>query len=133
MGADDFVTLPLSPSEVLARLEAIVSRRTRRGNRVLRVDELSFDLDTFEIRRERRTLRLNRTCMKLLELFMRRRPAIISRRELHEAVWGRDAPRGGCLRSNIHLLRQVLDKDFARPLLHTVHRLGYKLAAVSEP
>ena len=125
MGVDDFITMPCAFSEVLARTQAVVSRRTRRGNRVLRVEDLSF-----EVTREQILLRLNLTCLKLLELFMRRSPAVVSRNELRKAVWGRDAHRGDSLRSNIHLLRTILDRDFDSPLLHTVHGRGYKLAAV---
>jgi DNA-binding winged helix-turn-helix (wHTH) protein len=47
---------------------------------------------------------------------------------LEDLVWGRDVPASDSLRSNIHLLRRVMDKDFATPLLHTVHGTGYKLA-----
>lgn len=130
VGADDFIASPVASAEVLARLRAVVSRRTRCGNRVLKVDELSFDLDTFEVRRERHALRLNLTGLKLLEVFMRRSPAIVSRLELQKAIWGRDVPSSDSLRSNIHLLRQALDKDFNSPLLHTIPGVGYRLAAV---
>lgn len=131
VGADDVITKPFAMSEVLARVEAIVSRRTRRGNRVLKVDTLRFDLDTYEVSRDRIALRFNPTCLKVLELLMRRSPGIVPRRELEVAVWGRDVPAHDSLRTNIHLLRRVLEVDFDEPLLHTVHGLGYKLAKAS--
>jgi DNA-binding response OmpR family regulator len=128
VGADDYVTKPFAMSEVLARIEAVVARRTRRGNRVLQVGDLRFDLDTLEVTREGQSLKLNPTNLKLLELLMRKSPAIVQRRELEEALWGRDVPSSDSLRSNIHLMRRTIDKAFAIPLLHTVHGLGYKLA-----
>lgn len=128
VGADDFITKPYAMSEVLARLEAVVSRLTRRGNRVLRVDTLRFDLDTFEIHRDRTRLRFNTTCLKLLEVLMRRSPGVVTRGEMEDLIRGKNVSAHGCLRTNIHLLRRVLDKEFDQPLLHTVHGLGYKLA-----
>jgi DNA-binding response OmpR family regulator len=47
---------------------------------------------------------------------------------LEEALWGDDCPDSDSLRSHIHQLRQVLDKPFAQPLLHTLHGVGYRLA-----
>jgi DNA-binding response OmpR family regulator len=128
VGADDYITKPFAMSEALARLEAVVSRRTRRGTRALQVADLHYDLDTYEVTRGGRLLKLNPTHLKILDLLMRRSPGTVRRQELEDLVWGRDVPASDSLRSNIHLLRRVMDKDFATPLLHTVHGTGYKLA-----
>lgn len=128
VGADDYVTKPFAMSEVLARLEAVVARRSRKGNRMLKVEDLHFDLDTLEVTRAGQALKLNPTNLKILELLMRKSPCIVQRRELEEKVWGRDVPSSDSLRSNIHLLRREIDKGFELPLLQTVHGLGYKLA-----
>ncbi|MCF5505229.1 response regulator [Pseudomonas syringae] len=127
VGADDYITKPFAMSEVLARVEAVVSRRQPRHNRVMVVADLQFDLDTLEITRNGRPLKLNPTNMKLLELLMRKSPHIVKRSELEEVLWGRDAPNSSSLRSNIHMLRRALDGDHDTPLLHTAHGLGYKL------
>lgn len=126
-GADDYITKPFAMAELLARIKAVVSRRTRKGSRVLEVADLRFDLDTLEVSRNRTLLRLNPTNMKLLEILMRKSPNIVQRRELEEVLWGRDVPSSDSLRSNIHMMRRTIDKAFATPLLHTVHGLGYKL------
>ncbi|KPC55656.1 DNA-binding response regulator [Pseudomonas savastanoi pv. glycinea] len=127
VGADDYITKPFAMSEVLARVEAVVGRRQRKDNRVMVVADLHFDLDTLEITRNGVPLKLNPTNMKLLELLMRKSPHIVKRSELEEVLWGRDAPNSSSLRSNIHILRRVLDGDHETPLLHTAHGLGYKL------
>lgn len=127
VGADDYITKPFAMSEVLARVEAVVSRRQRKANRVMVIADLRFDLDTLEITRSGIPLRLNPTNMKLLEVLMRKSPHIVKRVELEEVLWGRDTPSSDSLRSNIHVLRRTLDKGFDVPLLHTVHGLGYKL------
>ena len=66
--------------------------------------------------------------MKLLALLMQKSPAVVRREVLEEALWGDDCPDSDSLRSHIHLLRQVIDKPFARPLLHTQHGVGFRLA-----
>ena len=53
---------------------------------------------------------------------------MVRREVLEEALWGDDCPDSDSLRSHIHLLRQVIDKPFARPLLHTQHGVGFRLA-----
>ncbi len=59
---------------------------------------------------------------------MQKSPAVVRREQLEEALWGDDVPDSDSLRSHIHQLRQVLDKPFDRPLLHTVHGVGFRLA-----
>ena len=65
---------------------------------------------------------------KLLAILMQKSPAVVRREQLEEALWGNDVPDSDSLRSHIHQLRQVLDKPFAAPLLHTVHGVGFRLA-----
>ncbi|MCD5994822.1 response regulator transcription factor [Pseudomonas sp. CDFA 602] len=127
VGADDYITKPFAMSEVLARIEAVVGRRQRKDNRIMVVADLTYDLDTLEVCRAGKPLKLNPTNMKLLELLMRKSPHIVMRAEMEHLVWGRDAPNNSSLRSNVHLLRRALDDGFDFPLLHTAHGLGYKL------
>ena len=68
--------------------------------------------------------------LKLLEVLMRKSPAVIRRTVLEEALWGDELPDSDSLRSHIHQLRQIVDKPFETPLIHTVHGVGYSL---SEP
>lgn len=129
VGADDYVTKPFAMSEILARIEAVVSRRAGKMNRTLVVADLKFDLDTLEISRAGIPIKVNPTCMKLLETLMRRSPHVVKRTELEDLIWGRHPTSSDSLRSNIHMLRRALDKAFDEPLLHTVHGIGYKLCA----
>ncbi|WP_110948293.1 response regulator transcription factor [Pseudomonas bohemica] len=126
-GADDYIVKPFALSELFARTEAVVRRARGAKNRVLQVHDLTCDLDSLEVSRGGKILKLNRTNRLFLELLMRKSPSIVKRRELEEAVWGRTPPDSDSLRSNIYLLRQVLDKPFDVPLLHTHHGVGYRL------
>ncbi len=127
-GADDYLIKPFALSELAARIEAVLRRSLGGGRRLLQVGELSYDLDTLEVSRAGRRLKLNPLGLKLLALLMQKSPHVLRRDALEEALWGDDCPDSDSLRSHIHQLRQVIDKPFARPLLHTVHGVGYRLA-----
>jgi DNA-binding response OmpR family regulator len=126
-GADDYVVKPFALSELLARMQALSRRINGSGRRLLHLHDLTYDLDTLEIRRAGSPLKLNPTNLKLLAILMQKSPAVVSRRELEEALWGENPPDSDSLRSNIHLLRRALDKGFDQPLLHTVHGVGFQM------
>lgn len=130
-GADDYLCKPFALAELAARIEAVLKRSNRGHARRLVVADLVFDLDTLDVQRAGIRLQLGPTALKLLEVLMRRSPAIVRREELESALWGDAPPDSDSLRSHIHALRQQLDKPFPTPLLHTVHALGFRLAAAT--
>ncbi|NHC06198.1 response regulator transcription factor [Azonexus fungiphilus] len=125
-GADDYLVKPFALAELEARIEAIL-RRTRGARQRLQVADLVLDLDSCRASRGGQPLRLNPACLKLLETLMRKSPGVVRREALETALWGDDPPASDSLRSHLHLLRQAVDKPFPRPLLHTVHGVGYRL------
>ncbi|MED5611701.1 MULTISPECIES: response regulator transcription factor [Pseudomonas] len=127
-GADDYLLKPFALSELAARIEAVLRRTQGGGRRELQVADLSYNLDTLEVNRGGRPLKLNPIGLKLLAVLMQKSPHVVRRDVLEEAVWGDDCPDSDSLRSHVHQLRQVIDKPFAMPLLHTVHGVGYRLA-----
>ena len=127
-GADDYLVKPFALSELHARIQAVL-RRTRGGrSHELRVGDLSFDMETLQVLRAGRTLKPHPFGLKLLEILMRKSPAVVRREELERELWGDDCPDSDSLRSHIHQLRQIVDKPFDSPLLHTIHGIGYRLA-----
>ncbi|MGE9761514.1 response regulator transcription factor [Pseudomonas sp. PDM20] len=127
-GADDYLLKPFALSELAARIEAVLRRSQGGGRRELQVADLSYNLDTLEVNRAGKPLKLNPIGLKLLAVLMQKSPHVVRRDVLEEAVWGDDCPDSDSLRSHVHQLRQVIDKPFAFSLLHTVHGVGYKLA-----
>ncbi len=127
-GADDYLVKPFALSELHARIQAVLRRA--RGSQVheLRVGDLAFDVETLQVQRAGRTLRPHPFGLKILEILMKKSPAVVRREELERELWGEDCPDSDSLRSHIHQLRQVVDKPFDSPLLHTVHGIGYRLA-----
>ena len=128
-GADDYLVKPFDIQELEARVRALVRRR--RGQlaaEVLKVADLSLDTGTLEVSRAGRPLTLTPTALKLLTVLMRASPRVVSRQDLEREVWGDLLPDSDTLRSHLYTLRKVIDKPFERPLLHTVHGAGYRLA-----
>ncbi|WP_372012566.1 response regulator transcription factor [Pseudoxanthomonas sp. 10H] len=130
-GADDYLTKPFALPELEVRLEALLLRaRGRQQKKVLEVEGLVLDLATLEARRDGRLLHLYPACRKVLEALMRASPAAVSRGELEFALWGDQPPEGDLLRSHVYELRRVVDGPFERKLIHTLPRVGYRLAAM---
>lgn len=127
-GADDYLLKPFALSELAARIEAVLRRSQGGGRRELQVADLIYNLDTLEVSRAGKPLKLNPIGLKLLAVLMQKSPHVVRRDVLEEAVWGDDCPDSDSLRSHVHQLRQVIDKPFDSSLLHTVHGVGYKLA-----
>ena len=131
-GADDYLLKPFALSELVARIESILRRSRGSRKRILQVADLVYDLDTLQVSRDGKMLRINPTGMKLLAFLMQKSPAVVRRETLEDILWGEDSPDTDSLRSHIHQLRQVIDKPFSQPLLHTVHGFGYQLAEKSD-
>ncbi|WP_226648498.1 response regulator transcription factor [Microbulbifer variabilis] len=127
-GADDYLVKPFSLAELVARIEAITRRSQGKGVAQLYVSDLVFDPATHQVSRSGQILKLNPMGIKLLVLLMKKSPAVVKREDLELEMWGEDIPDRDSLRSHIHQLRQVVDKPFTRPLIHTVHGIGYRLA-----
>lgn len=126
-GADDYLSKPFSLPELHARLQAL-ARRARGHNHQLHVEDLWLDTQTQLVRRGERRLPLRPTEFRLLEILMRAAPALISRRDVVQQLWGDDPPGSdAALRGHIHALRGVIDQAGEIPLLHTVHGVGYRL------
>ena len=131
-GADDYLVKPFALSELHARIQAVLRRARGGRSHELRVGDLSFDVETLQVRRAGRTLKPHPFGLKLLEILMRKSPAVVRRDELERELWGDDCPDSDSLRSHIHQLRQIVDKPFGSPLLHTVHGIGYRLAETAD-
>jgi DNA-binding response OmpR family regulator len=132
-GADDYLVKPFALAELAARLDAL-HRRANAGavDRILRVADLAFDLDTVEVRRGGDPITLTPACRKLLEVLMRQTHRVVTREELEHALWGEAAPEADVLRAHMYALRTAIDRGYSVKLLHTVHGTGYRLAALDD-
>lgn len=132
-GADDYLTKPFALPELEVRIEALLARADGRGrSRVLEVEDLRLDLTTLEATRGGHALHLYPACRKLLETLMQASPAAVTRERLEHTLWGDEPPDGDMLRSHIYELRRSVDGPFPVKLIHTLPRVGYRLAALDE-
>jgi DNA-binding response OmpR family regulator len=125
-GADDYVVKPFAMEELVARLEALYRRASRRLTpAVLRVGDLEYDPATLTAFRGGRRLELSATLRQLLEHLLRHQDRVVSRQELCELIWGESDV--DALRGHILELRRAVDRPFATPLLQTVRGGGWRL------
>jgi DNA-binding response OmpR family regulator len=95
---------------------------------VLTVGDMTLDTATLRLTREGQDLVVSPIGLKLLAILMRESPRVVSRRDIEREIWGDMLPDSDTLRSHLYNLRRVIDKPFPRPLLHTIHSAGYRLA-----
>ena len=131
-GADDYLVKPFALQELHARLVSLYRRGQAKATQLLSVGDLTMDKQTLEIRRGGRRISLNPACLKILERLMEVSPAVVVRASLETLLWGDERPDTDALRSHLYKLRQAIDKPFDRQLLHTVHRIGYRLAEADD-
>ncbi|WP_051929239.1 response regulator transcription factor [Thermopetrobacter sp. TC1] len=130
-GGDDYIAKPYAFSELLARVEVLGRRKTAEPVQTrLKVGDLEMDLLKRRVTRAGKEIQLQPREFKLLEYLMRHAGNVVTRTMLLENVWDYHFdPQTNVIDVHISRLRGKIDKEFDKPLLHTVRGAGYMLRA----
>lgn len=129
MGADDYIAKPFRPRELVSRIRSVL-RRTGKRQSVVRLGELTVDIDKASVTRGSEELFLSALEYRLLLVFLNNRGQILSRNRLLEEIWdcAGDFVNDNTLTVYIKRLREKIEPDPQEPrYIHTVRGLGYRL------
>ncbi len=130
-GADDYMVKPFELGELLARLRALLRRTQQERAVVLTFADLTLDTNTRQALRKGRTINLTAKEYDLLELFMRHPRQVLTRELIFDRVWGYDfGGESNVLDVYIRYLRQKLEAQGEKRLIHTVRGVGYVLREI---
>lgn len=129
MGADDYVSKPFRPRELVSRIRSVLRRSGKRQS-VISIGDLMVDMDKGIVSRAGQELYLSALEYRLLLLFLSNRGQILSRNQLLEEIWDSagDFVSDNTLTVYIKRLREKIEQNPADPqIIKTVRGLGYRL------
>ncbi len=129
VGADDYMVKPFSFEELIVRIRALLRRSSREslpmGN-LLQLADLTMNLDTKEVTRSGKKIRLTAKEFLLLGYLLRNKKMVVSRADIGEHVWNIDFDTNtNTIDVYINYLRKKIDREFPVKLIHTQVGFGY--------
>ncbi len=132
-GADDYLTKPFVLEELEMRCMALSRRHLLNVEHIIRLGPLVVDRQRQSVKREGRPVDVRQVGYKIIAALVEAYPQVVTRSELTQKIWGDEPTESDALRSHIYQVRMALDKPFSKPLLKTVHGVGFTLALDERP
>jgi len=129
-GADDYLVKPFEFRELLARIRSLLKRisTAEAGGNILTFLDLEVNLNTYEVTRSEKKINLTQKEFALLVYLLRNKGRVVSRVDIAEKVWDITFDTGtNIIDVYVNFLRNKIDKDFSKKLIHTQTGVGYIL------
>jgi two-component system phosphate regulon response regulator PhoB len=130
VGSDDYLTKPFSPRELIARIKALLRRRSPELiNEPITIDGLVLDPNSHKIQANNKNINIGPTEFKLLHFFMKNTDRVYSRNQILDKVWGNNSVIDDrTVDVHIKRLRKSLNHSGYDKLIQTVHGTGYRFS-----
>ena len=127
-GADDYMTKPFSPAEMLAHLRALTRRTGQVVFETLRVDDLELNLESHDLSREGKSINLSFKEFSIMNILMANKGQIVSKETLISKVWGIESSAvDNNVEAYISFLRKKLKFLGSTVQIETIRKVGYRL------
>ncbi|MFC5701883.1 response regulator transcription factor [Cohnella faecalis] len=133
LGADDYITKPFSPMELMARIQAVLRRRHPKSSHsslVIRLNNMILDIDNFTLLVYNEKISLTWVECGLMQLFMQNPDRVMTKLEIYQQVWQHERYDDNNLSVYMSRLRKQLERAQSTWEIQTVRGVGYRLTGV---